>query len=67
MSKAIADREEDQLDDLLSWRLTMLVLAGYSERSAKKLAKRHSEVDLHLACDLLAKGCPEATALKILL
>lgn len=67
MAKAIADREDEQLDDLLNWRLTVLVLAGYSNRSAKRLAKRHNEVDLHLAVDLLKKGCPEATALKILL
>lgn len=67
MPKTAVDREDAQFDDLLDWRLTVLVNAGYSERSAKKLAKRHSEVDLHLAVDLLMKGCPEALALKILL
>ncbi len=48
------------------WRLEQLVRAGYDEPAALLLADvRH--VDLHLATDLLRRGCPTDTALRILL
>ena len=40
--------------------------AGYSAVVADVLAT-HPEVDLHLACGLLARGCSERLAYSILL
>jgi hypothetical protein len=48
------------------WRFQQLVKAGWPEAQALVLAADH-DVDLHLACDLLANGCDPATALKIVL
>lgn len=47
------------------WRLEQLVVAGYDETDALVLA--YSNVDLHVATDLLRYGCPPSTALRILL
>jgi hypothetical protein len=52
--------------DVLHWRFEQLRRAGYSEHDASLLA-RHTEVDLHLATELPRKGCPHATALRIVL
>ena len=51
---------------ILSWRFTTLVRAGYGRRAARELAARR-EVDLHRAVELLERGCPAGTALRILL
>jgi hypothetical protein len=56
-------REEDHI---VGWRFEQLVRAGYGREAASSLAER-PEIDLHLAADLLAKGCPAETALRILL
>ena len=40
--------------------------AGYSGAFAHMLAE-NCEVDLHLACDLLSRGCTEQTAYSILM
>jgi len=48
------------------WRFEQLLQAGYPRRAASRLAKR-SDVDLHLATDLLRRGCPVQTALRIML
>lgn len=48
------------------WRLESLERAGYDLESAAVLAAS-PEVDLHLATDLLARGCPIHLALQILL
>jgi len=58
-------RREPEESDTFRWRFDQLVLAGYSERSARQLAM-NAGVDLHRACDLLASGCPEETAVAIL-
>ena len=58
-------RHEPEDSDIYRWRFDQLVLAGYSEHSARELA-RNADVDLHRACDLLARGCPEETAFAIL-
>jgi hypothetical protein len=47
------------------WRFEQLVAAGWREQQALVLAARH-HIDLHLACDLLAKGCDQALAWEIL-
>ena len=48
------------------WRAEELERAGYEPRAAGRLAVRH-DVDLHLAMDLLERGCSVDLALKILL
>lgn len=47
------------------WRVEQLERAGYSVGLAQKLAEDH-RVDLHVACDLLGRGCPEHVAYSIL-
>jgi hypothetical protein len=53
--------EAQQITD---WRFTELVRAGYDELKAAQLAS--TDVDLHTACDLIAKGCPPELAMAIL-
>ncbi len=48
-----------------SWRLHVLMEAGYPLPLAERLAG--SEVDLHQAVDLLGAGCTPQTAAEILL
>lgn len=57
---------EPEIELVEQWRLETLARAGYDIESASVLAASH-DVDLHLAVDLLARGCPLATALQILL
>jgi len=51
---------------ILAWRLTVLERAGYDRETACALAESR-DVDLHVAADLLERGCPRDTALRILL
>lgn len=53
-------------EEVLRWRFDELVRAGYSPEQALIVAS-HVGVDLHVATDLIRRGCPEATALRILL
>ena len=55
-----------ELDRVVDWRLRELRRAGYTDSGARSLAER-VEIDLHRAIDLLKTGCPEETALRILL
>ena len=48
------------------WRAEELERAGYPPQAAFELAAR-SDVDLHLAAELLTKGCSKELALQILL
>jgi hypothetical protein len=48
-----------------SWRATELERAGYPPALAAELASR-MDVDLHLAVELLSKGCSPELALNIL-
>jgi hypothetical protein len=52
-------------EEIFSWRLEQLQLAGYGPGEAKFLARR-LDVDLHEATDLVRKGCPSALAVAIL-
>lgn len=65
----VEERTVERLDEesaIFAWRLGTLDQAGYDGLSAVLLASsRH--VDLHLAVDLLDRGCPPDTALDILL
>jgi hypothetical protein len=51
--------------ELYAWRLEQLERAGYSREHADPLAQDDT-VDLHRACDLLERGCPERTAFLIM-
>jgi hypothetical protein len=55
---------EDEL--VHRWRLEQLRRAGYPARAARMLGTRR-DVDLHLAIDLLARGCSPSLAVRILL
>ena len=48
-----------------SWRLHVLIEAGYPLPLAEKLA--HSEADLHRAVELVRAGCGFETAAEILI
>jgi hypothetical protein len=60
----VQDRTE--LERIERWRKEALERAGYPSDAAAALAARH-DVDLHRAAELLQRGCPLETALKILL
>jgi hypothetical protein len=49
---------------VLSWRFEVLFRAGYSRNQAFQLARE--DADLHLATQLLERGCPVELALEIL-
>ncbi|CAB4704908.1 MAG: hypothetical protein F2663_07910 [Actinobacteria bacterium] len=54
--------EQEKVD---SWRLHVLIEAGYPAELAEKLA--HSDTDLHQAVELVDAGCSHETAAAILL
>ena len=57
---------DSELEIVEQWRHEELARAGYDSESATVLAASH-EVDLHLAVDLLERGCSIELALQILL
>ncbi len=69
----MAEITETTLEDLRgseqakveSWRLHVLIEAGYPLPLAEKLAA--SEADLHVCVDLVRQGCNPVTAAEILL
>ena len=60
-----AEFPETEREKVESWRLHVLVEAGYPLTLAEKLA--HSEADLHRAVELVRAGCTYETAAAILL
>jgi hypothetical protein len=56
---------ETESERIERWRAEELERAGYDTGAAAELAIRH-DVDLHLAVELLTRGCPTETALRIL-
>lgn len=58
--------EETEADRVIRWRFEELERAGYTLRESILLGVR-CDVDLHRATDLLRRGCPSDTALRILL
>ena len=56
---------ETERSKVESWRLHILLEAGYPHVLAEKIAA--SEADLHRAVDLLRRGCTPETAAEILL
>jgi hypothetical protein len=61
----IAEHEQSERDKVASWRLHVLIEAGYPLPLAEKVAQ--SEADLHSAVELVRKGCEPLTAAEILL
>jgi hypothetical protein len=59
------DAKEAEAALVLSWRYRVLREAGYDNDHAFILAR--APVDVHAAAELLTRGCPERTALEILL
>ncbi|HEY7420926.1 MAG TPA: hypothetical protein VH541_02870 [Gaiellaceae bacterium] len=55
----------DERSKVESWRLHILIEAGYPLSLAERLAV--SDADLHLACEMLGRGCLPETAAEILL
>ena len=60
----IAETDENERSKVESWRLHVLIEAGYPLSLAEKLA--HSEADLHRAVELVGRGCPAELAVRIL-
>ena len=58
--------DEREVEGVLRWRLRELIGTGYACDDALVLTV-HLEVDLQLAVDLPRRGCPHATAMRILL
>ncbi len=56
---------ETENERVLRWRWEELRRAGFGFKDSLMLAV-NQEVDLHLATELLARGCPSDTALRIL-
>jgi hypothetical protein len=53
-------------DPVRRWRIHELVRAGYEPGDALVVSGQ-PEIDLHLAIDLVRRGCPPRTAVRILL
>jgi hypothetical protein len=66
MTAAEFELLESEADRIIRWRLDSLTAVGCRLEWALVLAT-HLEVDLHLAPELLRRGCPPETALRILL
>ena len=72
MSEAMSDTATPTLEPVIderskveSWRLHVLIEAGYPLSLAERLAA--SEADLHAACEIVGLGCAHETAAEILL
>lgn len=61
----IVETDRDERSKVESWRLHVLMEAGYPLPLAEKIA--HSEADLHTAVELVHSGCAHQTAAEILL
>jgi hypothetical protein len=62
MSELVEQSDQSKVE---SWRLHVLMEAGYPLPLAERIAG--SEVDLHRAVELLRNGCAPDTAAEILL
>jgi tRNA uridine 5-carbamoylmethylation protein Kti12 len=60
----LVDDTEDER--VIRWRLEQLAKAGYTWACAMVIAANH-DIDLHRAVSLLRQGCPDETAVRILL
>jgi hypothetical protein len=64
-SSTVAEHEHTEREKVASWRLHVLMEAGYPLPLAERLAD--SGTDLHRAVELVAQGCTFETATEILL
>ena len=62
----VQELKETEAERVERWRAEELERAGY-ELSAAAVLAASADVDLHLAIDLLSHGCPQDTAMQILL
>jgi hypothetical protein len=65
MMAPTAETPQTEREKVESWRLHVLVEAGYPMHLAEKIA--HSDADLHRAVELVLAGCSYETAAEILL
>jgi hypothetical protein len=65
MTDTELQEQEAVEQEIFSWRLEQLMLAGYGRDDARLLAGR-GEIDLHTATDLVRNGCPPSLAVAIL-
>jgi len=65
MSETEVARVDTERSKVESWRLHVLIEAGYPVLMAERVAG--SDVDLHRAVELVRCGCPAETAVEILL
>jgi len=61
----IAEPDIDERSKVEGWRLHVLIEAGYPLPIAERLAA--SEADLHVAVEIVGRGCTHETAAAILL
>jgi hypothetical protein len=61
----IAEPDTSERSKVESWRLHVLIEAGYPLALAERLAA--SDADLHRAVELVGNGCRHETAAEILL
>ena len=59
------EQPQSEREKVESWRLHVLIEAGYPLPLAERLA--HSDADLHRAVELVHAGCSFETATEILL
>lgn len=59
------ENPQSEREKVESWRLHVLIEAGYPLPLAERLA--HSDADLHSAVELIKRGCQPKTAAEILL
>ena len=59
------EQPQSEREKVESWRLHVLIEAGYPLPLAERLA--HSEADLHRAVELIHAGCAFETAAEILI
>lgn len=57
---------DDDLDEVIQWRIQELERAGFTTLTACALAIK-PEVDLHQAVDLVKRGCDPQLAVQILI
>ena len=67
VSRVVTLDEIGSVEDIYvyCWRMERMLSAGYPRLLADSLAINEG-VDLHIACDLIARGCDARTAYSIL-
>lgn len=61
----LAEHPQSDREKVASWRLHVLIEAGYPLPLAERMA--YSDADLHTAVELVRQGCAPKTAAEILL